>query len=76
MTVTESSGYSSTSTISEKLKEARVMVVHNRRVAIVEIAQKLIVSKGSLYSVVYDSLGIHEVCARLVLRQFTKEQKH
>jgi hypothetical protein len=43
MTVTESSGYSSTSTISEKLKEARTMVVHNRRGSIAEIAQKLIV---------------------------------
>jgi len=50
VTVAESSGYSSTSTISEKLKEARAMVVHNRRAGIAEIAQKLIVSQGSLYS--------------------------
>ena len=76
MTVAETSGYSSTSTISEKLKEARTMVVHNRRVGIAEIAQKLIVSQGSLYSVVYDRFGMHKVCARLVLIQLTEEQKH
>lgn len=76
VTVAESSGYSSTLTISEKLKEARAMVVHNRRAGIAEIAQKLIVSQGSFCSVVYDSLRIHKVCASLVLRQLTKEQKH
>lgn len=76
MTVAESSGYSSPSTISEKLKEARAMVVHNRRVSTSEIAQELIVTQGSLYPVVYDSLRIHKICARLLLRQLTKEQKH
>jgi hypothetical protein len=68
MTFEERSRYPSASAISEKLKKARAMVVHNRRVGIVEI--------GSLYSVVCDRLGIHMVCARLVLRQLTKEQKH
>jgi hypothetical protein len=58
------------------VEEARAMVVHNRRVGIAEISQKLIVRQGSLYSVEYDSRGIHKVCARLVLRQLTKEQKH
>jgi hypothetical protein len=76
VTVAESSGYSSPSTVSEKLKEARAMVVRNRRVGIAEIAEKLIGNQGSLYSVAYDRLGIRKVCARLVLRQLTKEQKH
>ena len=44
MTVTESSGYCSTSTISETLKEVRAMVIHNRAVGIAEVAQNLIVS--------------------------------
>ena len=76
VTVEERSGYSSTSTNSEKLEEARAMVVQNRRIGIEEIAQKLIVSQGSLFSVMYDSLGIHKVYAGLVPRQLTEDQKH
>jgi hypothetical protein len=68
--------YCTTSISSEKLEEARAMVVQNRRVGIAEISQKLIVSQGSFCSIVYDSLGIRKVCALLVLRQLTKEQNH
>jgi len=48
MTFAESSGYPSTSTISEKLKEARAMVVHNRRVGTAEIAKKLLAKGRSI----------------------------
>jgi hypothetical protein len=76
MTVAENSGYSLTVTTSEKLEEARAMAAQNRRVSTVEIAQQLNVSQGSPYSVVHDRLWLLKVCARLVLRQLTKEQKH
>jgi hypothetical protein len=46
MTVAEHSGHSSTSTSSEILEEARAMAAQNRRVGILEIAQKLNVSQG------------------------------
>jgi hypothetical protein len=71
MTVAASLEYPSMSISSEKLEEARAMVVHNRRIGIAEISKKLIVSQELFYSVVYDSLGIHKVHARL--RQLTKE---
>jgi hypothetical protein len=71
VTGAEHSECPSTSTSNEKLEEARFMFLKDRTDPITETAQKKNVSQGSVYSVVYDSLGFHKVCARRVSMQVT-----
>jgi hypothetical protein len=57
------------STSSEKLEETRAAVVHeNGRVTIAEIAQKLNISQGSLFLIMYNNLCFHKVCAQAIDR--------
>jgi hypothetical protein len=59
VTDAERLGFSATYTSSEKLEEARVMVLEDRIFTIAVIGQELNVSQGLMYSAVYDSLGFH-----------------
>ena len=61
-------GWPSTSTIDEKLEEARAIILTDRRVTIEEIALQLGISQGTAYSLVHDILGFHKVAARWVPR--------
>ena len=60
----ERSGRPSISATDEKLKEARAVILNDRRVTIEEIALQGI-SQGTAYSLVHDILGFHKVAARL-----------
>ena len=67
----ERSGRPSISATDEKLKEARAVILNDRRVTIEEIALQGI-SQGTAYSLVHDILGFHKVAARWVPRHLTK----
>jgi hypothetical protein len=57
------------STSNEKLAEARAAMVHkNRGVTIPEVAQKLNVSQGPLFSIVYNKFCVCIVCAQAIGR--------
>jgi len=71
----ESSRRPSTSTTDEKLEEARVIILTDRRVTIQEIALKLGISQGTAYSLTHDILGFHKAAARWVPRHLTEEHK-
>jgi hypothetical protein len=45
------------------------MVLEDRKVTIIATAQNLNVTHWSVYEVVYDSLGLHKICASWVPRQ-------
>ena len=68
-------GWPSTSTIDEKLEEARAIIPTVRRETIDEIALQLGISEGTAYSLVHDILGSHKVAARWVPRNLTEEHK-
>jgi hypothetical protein len=65
-----------TSTTGDKQKEARAIILANRRVTIEEITSQLGISQRSAYSLVQDNLGFHKVSARWVPRHLTEEHKH
>lgn len=65
----------SASTSDEKLEEARAMVLKGRTITIAETAQKLNIIQGSVYSIVYASLGFHKDCARMVFRKLAEKHK-
>ena len=69
MTHDEGAGRPSTSTIDEKIQQAREMVLANRRVAIDEVACSLQISHGSAYQIIHDELGFHKLCARWVPKE-------
>ena len=54
----EGAGRPSTSTIDEKIQQAREMVRANRRVAIDEVACSLQISHGSAYKIIHDELHL------------------
>ena len=53
----------------ETVRSRAAMVHKNRQVTVPEIAQKLNVSQGSLFSIVYDKLCFHIVCAQTIGRR-------
>jgi histone-lysine N-methyltransferase SETMAR len=51
------------------------LVLEDRKDTITATAQNLNVGHRSVYEVVYDSLGLHKVCARWVPRQLKRKHK-
>ena len=47
------------------------MVMLDRRLTIVEVANCLQISHGSAYEIIHNRLGFHEVCARWISKQLT-----
>jgi hypothetical protein len=62
-------GHPTTSTENEE--RARELILQNGRMMVDEIAKQLNISFVSAYSVVYDNLQFHKVCARWVPKELT-----
>lgn len=76
MTGADRLGYLSTYTSSEKLEEARAVVLEDQRTTVARTGQELNVSQGLVYSVVYEGLRFRNVCAKWMPRHLTEECKH
>jgi hypothetical protein len=71
MTVTdaERSSCPTIAPTAQNEERARELILQNRGVTVNEIAKQLNISIGSAYSVVYDNLQYHKVCARWVSKE-------
>lgn len=69
----EGAGCPSTSTMADKIEQAQLMVLTNRRVTIDDVASTLNISHGSAYTIFHDELDFRKVCLRWVPRQLTEE---
>jgi hypothetical protein len=57
-------------------KQARAMILMDRRIRIRSTESALDISEGSTHSMVHDILGFHRVCAYWVTKELTEEHKH
>ena len=69
------SGMPCTSTIDTNIEKVRQLVCSDRRLTIRVIANKLGMDKEMVCTILVDTLGMWEVCAKMVLRLLTEEQK-
>ena len=69
------SGRPCTSTTDTNIKKVRQLVRSDRRVTIRVIANELGMDKETVRTILVDILGMRKVCAKMVPRLFTEEQK-
>jgi hypothetical protein len=63
-------------TTAQNEERARDLIFQKRRTKVDEIAKQLNISIGSAYSVIYDNLYFHKVCARWVPKGLTDEHRY
>ena len=72
----ERAGRPSTSITDSNVKDARAMILENRRVTIDEVANHFEISHGSACDIIHNRLGFRKVCARWVPKELTEEQRN
>jgi len=74
-TYAERSGRPATTTTTRNEERTLELIRENRRMTVEGVAERLIVSVGSAYSLIQDSLKFSKVCARWVPKELTEERK-
>jgi transposase len=69
------SGHPTTSRTADNVERVDALLQEDRRITVADIANKLDISYGFAYSIIYEDLGYHKLCARLVQKRFTDEHK-
>ena len=69
------SGRPSTSQNDELIDQVRTFVIQDRRVTVLELAEEVGISTGSLHSILTDDLAMWRVFAKFVPKLLTMEQK-
>ena len=64
-----------TSTTDTNIKKVRQLVCSDRRLTIRVIANELAMDKETVRTILVDTLGMRKVCAKMVPRLLTEEQK-
>jgi histone-lysine N-methyltransferase SETMAR len=62
-------------TTEEMCRKVEDFIMMNRRVTVIEIANEMMISVGSVEKIIHDKLGMSKVCARWVPRMLTTEMK-
>jgi len=75
VTDAEHSGRPATATTSWNEERTLELIRENRRITVEEVAGRLNVSVGSVYSLIHDGLKFSNVCARWVPKELTEERK-
>ncbi|UYV78706.1 hypothetical protein LAZ67_16002498 [Cordylochernes scorpioides] len=71
----ERAGRPSTSTTDEKINEVEKMILANRRITVIEVAEDLNISIGSCHSIFINDLGMRRVAAKFVPKLLNCDQK-
>jgi len=71
----EGAGHPTTATTYDNIEGVRDMVLLDRRLTIVEVANCLQISHGSAYEMIQNRLGFRNVCARWISKQLTMLHK-
>jgi len=69
------SGHPSTSSGNENIDHVRSLVLGDRRLTVRMIAEELGLGKSSVHTVLTEHLDMKKVCAKIVLKLLTPEQK-
>lgn len=69
------SGRPSTSTTDENVKLVRELIHANPRVTYDDLERETKISRGSLHSILHDSLGVHKVMSRFIPHRLTETEK-
>lgn len=60
---------------ADNIELARAMVLANRRMTVVEVANHMQISRSSVYEIIRDRLNFRKVCARWVPKHLTEAHK-
>ena len=71
----ERSGRPATSTTEENIANVRQIVRENRRLTVMSIAEEVNIDREIVRKILTEDLDMRKVCAKLVLKELTKEQK-
>ena len=59
----------------ENIKKVRKMILHDRIVKLIEISETLKISKERVGQILNEYLGMQQLCAKWMPREFTIDQK-
>ncbi|UYV74999.1 hypothetical protein LAZ67_12002048 [Cordylochernes scorpioides] len=71
----ERAGRPSTSTTDEKINKVEKMILANRRITVIEVAENLNISIGSCHSIFINDLGMRRVAAKFIPKLLNCDQK-
>jgi len=71
----ERSGRPATSRTEEKIAKVRKIVRENRRLTVSSIAEQVNTDRETVRKILTEALDIRKVCAKMVLKELTEEQK-
>jgi len=71
----ERSGRPATSRTEENIAKVHQIVRENRRLTVRSIAEQVNIDRGTVRKILTEDLDMRKVCAKLVLKELTKEQK-
>jgi len=69
------SGRPATSRTEENISKVRQIVRENRRLTVRSIAQHVNINKETVRKILTEDLDMRKVCAKIVLKELTEEQK-
>ena len=75
VTQNEGAGRPVTAINEENIERSREIILSDRRITVDDVANRLQISHGSAYEIIYSRLGFHKVCARWVPKQLTQLHK-
>lgn len=71
----ERSGRPNEAVVDENIKKIHKIVLADRRLKLSEIAEIVKISKGSVFTILHEHLGMRKLCAKWVPRKLTIDQK-
>ena len=69
------SGRPSTSRTADNIERVKQMVRANRRLTVRMIAEELSINKDTVWSIITENLEMHKVCAKMVPKLLSEDQK-
>jgi hypothetical protein len=71
----ERSGRPATSRTEENIPKIRQIVLENRRLTVRSIAEQVNMEGETVWKILYEDLDMRKVCAKMVPKELTEEQK-
>jgi len=71
----EESGQTATSRTEENITKSRQIVLENRRLTVRSIAEQANIDRETVRKILAEDLNVRKVCAKMVPKDLTEEQK-
>ena len=75
MSLTKRSGRPATSRTEEKIAKVHQIVCENRQLTVRSIAEQVNIDRRTVRKILTEDLDIRKVCAKMVSKELTEEQK-